>query len=86
MRNISCGLSSHELYSSPNMLRVIKSRRTGWTMHVAVMGDVKGAYRRSEWKRPLGRPRRRWEDNIEMDLKKWDRSMDWIYLVQNRDS
>jgi hypothetical protein len=63
----------HSLYSSPNIFRVIKSRRLRWAGHVARMGEVRGVYRvlvgRPEGKRPLGRPRRRWEDNIKMDLR-----------------
>jgi hypothetical protein len=55
----------HSLYSSPNIVRVIKSRRMRWARHVARMGEGSG---RPEGKRPLGRPRRRWEDNIKMDL------------------
>jgi hypothetical protein len=53
------------------------------------MGEKRGAYRilvgRPEGRRPLGRPRRRWEYNIKMDLKQWDGGMDWIKLVQYRD-
>jgi hypothetical protein len=63
----------HSLYSSPNIVRVIKSRRMRWGGHVARMVDGRGVYRvlvgRPESKRPLGRPRRRWEDNIKMDLR-----------------
>jgi hypothetical protein len=63
----------HDLYSSPNIVRVIKSRRMRWAGQVARMGEGRGAYRalvgRPEGKRPLGRPRRRWEDNIKMDLR-----------------
>jgi hypothetical protein len=63
----------HSLYSSPNIVRVIKSRRMRWEGHVARMGEWRGIYRvlvgRAEGKRPLGRPRRRWEDNIKMDLR-----------------
>jgi hypothetical protein len=63
----------HSLYSSPNIVRVIKSRRVRWAGHVARMGEGRGVYRvlvgRPEGKRPLGRPRRRWEDNIKMDLR-----------------
>jgi hypothetical protein len=62
----------HDLYSSRNIVRVIKSRRMRWAGHVARMGERKGAYRiligRPEGKRTLGRPRRRWEDNIKMGL------------------
>jgi hypothetical protein len=63
----------HGLYSSPSIVRVIKARRMRWAGHVARMGEVRGAYNilvgRSEGRRPLGRPRRRWEDNIKMDLR-----------------
>ena len=59
------------LYSSPSIVRVIKSRRMRWVGHVARMGERRGAFRvlvgKPEGKRPLGRPRRRWEDNIRMD-------------------
>jgi hypothetical protein len=62
----------HDLYSSPNIVRVIKSRRMRWAGHVARMGEGRGVYRvlvgRPEGNRPLGRPRRRWEKNIKMDL------------------
>jgi hypothetical protein len=62
----------HSLYSSPNIIKVIKSRRMRWAGHVAHMGEGRSVYRvlvgRPEGKRPLGRPRRRWEDNIKMDL------------------
>jgi hypothetical protein len=57
----------HGLYSSPGIVRVIKVRRLRWAGHVARTGEVRGAYilvGRSEERRPLGRPRRRWEDNI----------------------
>jgi hypothetical protein len=59
------------LYSSPSIIRVIKARRMRWEGHVARMGEVRGAYNilavKPEGMRPLGRPRRRWEDNIKMD-------------------
>jgi hypothetical protein len=62
----------YALYSSPNIIRVIKSRRLRWAGHVARMGERRGAYRalvgKPEGRRPLERPRRRWEDNIKMDL------------------
>jgi hypothetical protein len=63
----------HSLYSSPNVVRVIKSRRMRWAGNVACMGEGRGVYRflvgRPEGKRPLGRPRHRWEDNTNMDLR-----------------
>jgi hypothetical protein len=64
----------HSLYSSPNIFKGIKSRRMRWAGHAARMGEGRGVYRvlvgKPEGKRPLGRPRRRWEDNIKMDLRK----------------
>jgi hypothetical protein len=79
----------HDLYSSPNIVRVIKSRRMRWAGHVARMGEGGGVYRvlvgRSEGKRPLGRPRRRWEDNIKMDLGEIRiDGANWIRLAQDR--
>jgi len=63
----------NDLYSSPNIIRLIKSRRITWAWHVARMGEKRGVYRvlvgKPEGKRPLGRPMRRWEDNIKMDLQ-----------------
>jgi hypothetical protein len=63
----------HSLYSLPNFVRVIKSRMVRWAGHVARMGEGRGVYRvligKPEGKRPLGRPRRRWEDNIKLDLR-----------------
>jgi hypothetical protein len=72
----------NDLYSSPNIIRVIKSRRMRWAGHVARMGEERVAYRilvgRPEGRRPLGRPRRRWEDNIKMDLREvgWGHELD----------
>jgi hypothetical protein len=79
----------HDLYSSPNVVRVIKSRRMRWAEHVARMGEGRGVYRvlvgRPEDKRPLGRPRRRWEDNIKLDLREiWIDGANWIRLAQDR--
>jgi hypothetical protein len=73
----------NDLYCSPNIVRVIKSRRMRWTGHVARMGDRKGVYRvlvgKPEEKRTLGRSRRIWEDNIKMDLhEKGFGGVDWI--------
>jgi hypothetical protein len=66
----------NDLYSSPNIVRVIKSRSMRWAGHVARMGEKRDAYRilvaRPERRRPLGRARRRWEDNIKMDLEDVD--------------
>jgi hypothetical protein len=63
----------HNLYSSPGIIRQIKSRRMRWARHVARMGEGRNVYRvlvgKPEGKRPLGRPKRRWEDGIKMDLK-----------------
>jgi hypothetical protein len=80
----------HGLYSSPSIIRVIKARRMRWAGHVAHMGEVRGAYNilvgRPEGRRPLGRPRRRWEDNIKMDFRELGfGDVDWINLAQNRD-
>ncbi|KAJ4425769.1 hypothetical protein ANN_27392 [Periplaneta americana] len=80
----------HALYSLPDIIRNIKSRCLRWAGHVARMGESRNAYRvlvgRPEGKRPLGRPRRRWEDNIKMDLRDvgYD-GRDWINLAQDRD-
>jgi len=81
----------NDLYSSPNIVRVIKSRRMRWAGHVTRMGEERGVYRvlvgKPEGKRPLGRPRRRWVDNIRMDLQEVGCGyMDWIGLAQDRDS
>jgi hypothetical protein len=78
------------LYSSPNTVRMIKSRRMRLTGHIARMGSKKNAYRifvgKPEGKRPLGRPRRRWVDNIKRDLREIVRDgMDWFELDQDRD-
>jgi hypothetical protein len=61
------------MYSSPNVIRMIKSRKMKWVEHMAHTGEGRGVYRvlvgRSEGKRPMGRPRHRWEDNIKVDLR-----------------
>jgi len=66
----------NDMYSSPNIVRVIKSRRMRWVVHVARMGEERGMYRvlvrKPEGRRPLGRPRRRWADNIRTISRRWD--------------
>jgi hypothetical protein len=80
----------HNLYSSPSIIRVIRSRRMRWAGHAARMGEWRNAYRmlveRPEGERPLVRPRHGWVDNIKMDLREigWD-GRDWINLAQDRD-
>jgi hypothetical protein len=80
----------HNLYSSPNIIRMIKSRRMRGAGHVARMGETRNAHRifvgKPEGKRPLGRPRCRWVDNIKMDLRGigWD-GRDLIVLAEDRD-
>jgi hypothetical protein len=80
----------NDLYSLPNIVWVVKSRRMRWAGHVTRMGEDRGVHRvlvgKPEGKRPLGRPRRRWEDHIMMDLQevggcRWD----WMELAQDRD-
>ena len=71
-------------------MRVIKSRKMRWAGHVALMGEERGVYRvlvgKLERRRPLGRPRRRWVDNIRMDLQEVGCGyMDWIWQAQDRD-
>jgi hypothetical protein len=79
----------HSLYSSPNIVRVIRSGRMWWAGHVARMGEGRGVYSvavgRPEGKRPLGRSRRRWEDNIKLDLREIEiDGANWIQLAQDR--
>ena len=80
----------HTFYSLPNIIWNIKSRRVRWAGHVTRMVLSRNKYRifvgKSEWKRHLGRPRRRWEDNIKMDLRAMGCvAGDWIELAQDRD-
>ena len=80
----------NDLYSSPNIVRVTKSRRMGWAGHVACMGERRGVYSvlvgKPEGKGTIGRPRRRWEDNIKMDHQEVGcGGMDWIELAQDKE-
>jgi hypothetical protein len=80
----------HNLYSSPDIIRQVKSRRMRWARHVVRMGEEREVYKvlvgNTEGKRPLGRPRRRWEDGIRMDLGEIGLGgVDWIRLAQDRD-
>ena len=79
-----------DLYSLPNIVRVVKSRRVRWAGHVARMGQGRGVHSvmvgKPEGKRPLGRLRRRWEDNIKMDIQEVGGCCgDWMELAQDRD-
>jgi len=78
-----------DLYSLPNIVRVVKWRSVRWAGHVARMGEGKGVHRvlvgKPEGKRPMGRPRHRWEDNIKMDLREVGGGGDWMELAQDRD-
>ena len=79
-----------DLYSLPNIVRVVKSRRMRWAGHVARMGEGRGVHRvlvgKPEGKRPLGRPRHRWEDNIKTDLRIVGGCCgDWMELAQDRE-
>jgi hypothetical protein len=78
----------HILYLSPNVIVQIKSRRMRWAGHVERMGEERNVYRvlvgKPERKRPLGRPRRRWEDGIRMDLRKIGcGGIEWMHLAQD---
>jgi len=78
-----------DLYSLPNIVRVVKSRRMRWEGHVAHMGEKGGVHRvivgKLVVKRPMGRPTSRWEDNIKMDLRKVGGGGDWMELAQDGD-
>jgi len=80
-----------DLYSLPNIVRVVKSRRMRWAGHVARVVERRGVYKvlvaKPEGKRPLGRPRLKWEDNVNMDLQEVGGGCgDWMELSQDRDS
>ena len=78
-----------DLHSLPNIVRVVKSGRMRWVGHVERMGEGRGVLRvlvgKPEGKRPLGRPRRRWEDNIKMDRREVGGGGDWMELGLDRD-
>ena len=84
-----CNEELSDLYSLPNIVRVVKSRRTRWAGHVARIGEERGMHRvlvgKPEGKRPLGRPRRRCEDSIKMDIQEVVGGWDWMELAQDRD-
>ena len=84
-----CNEELNDLYSPLNIFRAIKSRRMRWAGHVARRGERRGLYRflvgKPEVKRPLVRSRRRWEDNIKMNMQEVRWGMDWIELAQDRD-
>jgi len=77
-----------DLYFLPNIVRVVKSRRMRWAWHVARMGEGRGVHRvlvgKPEGKRPLGRPRRRWEDSIKLDRREVGGGEYWMELAQDR--
>ena len=78
------------MYSSPNIIRNLKSRRLTWAGNIARMEELRNVFRvlvgKPENKRPLGRPRRRWKDNIKMDLREVGCDpRDWIVLAEDRD-
>ena len=80
------GVFGPKIYSLPNIVRVVKSRIMRWAGRVALMGEGRGMHRvlvgKSERKRPLGRPKRRWEDNIKMDLQEVGEGCgDWVELA-----
>jgi len=80
----------NDLYPLPNNVRVVKSRRMRWAGHLARTGEDRGVHMvlvgKPDGKRPLGRPRRRWEDNIKMDLQEVGEGReDWMELAQDRD-
>jgi hypothetical protein len=98
LKVILCGVSGiihneelNDLYSLPNIVRVVKSRRMRWAGHVARMGEERGVHRvlvgKPEGKRPLERPRLRWEDNIKMDVQEVGGGRgEWMELAaQDRD-
>jgi len=90
MEEIARNEELNDLYSSPNIVRVIKWRRMGWAGYVARMGEEREVYRflvgKPEGRIPVRRPRRIWVDNIRMDLQEVKCGyMDWIGLAQDRD-
>jgi hypothetical protein len=80
----------HNLYTSPNVVRVIKSKRIQWAVHVAWMEEMRNTCSivvgKPEGERPLGRPKHRWENYIVIELREvgWE-GVDWIYLAKDSD-
>jgi hypothetical protein len=78
----------HNLYSSPNIIRMMKSRKMRWAVHVARMSDKRNTYGilvgKPEGNRPLGKPRHKWVDNIKIDLRDIGWDIDWIDLAENK--
>jgi hypothetical protein len=80
----------HNMHASLNIIWVIKSRRMRWVGHAACMEAIRNAYNvlveKLKGKRPLGRPRNRWEDNIRTDLREiWWEGVDWVHVARDRD-
>jgi hypothetical protein len=78
----------HNMYTSPNIIRVIKSRRMGWARHVARTGEMRNAHSilvgRPERKRSLGRPRHGWKDNIRLDVREMGlQGVNWMHVAQD---
>ena len=84
-----CNEELRDLYFLPNIVRVVKSRGMRWAGHVGRMGEGRDVHRvlvgKPNEKRPLGRPRRRWEDNIKIDHQEVGRGGEWMELAQDRD-
>ena len=75
----------YSLYRSPNIVRVIKSRKLRWTGHVARMEEGRSAFKILTGMKPLGRPKRRWEDNIRIDLEDIGiNAANWVDSAQDR--
>jgi hypothetical protein len=90
MMDKSQNVEFYNFYSSPNIIRMINSRRMRWAGRVTDMGEMRNAYKilvgKPEGTTPLVTPRRRWEDNIKMDrIEIWWESVNWIHMAQDKD-